>query len=418
MITRNFFNRVAATLAAGGMMLAIFADLAGATTRLNNGDTLNGFIQTNSPVFRYRNQSVRNAPFQSAAGEEYIFNAQQGDTIQISVEVEDGSSLAPILVLTSSQTGNQVAYNDKTTSLKYQVPTTGEYRLLVLAKNNTRGRYTVSLSGIGQGTAAQPPSTQPASTPSTDPRRQLLQREYGLTVLDTCPGSRTSLVVAYFPEYGQTYTYCANPTRLLRSGEYTYDLSSGDLKPGAPSAQGSSSSSQTSSTVATPDARRQLLQQDYGLTVLDNCPASRTSLVVAYFPEYGQTYTYCANPNRFLRAGEYTYDLSMGELKPGAPAAQGSSSSSATAPTSTSDPRRQTLQNDYGLTVLDSCPAATSSLVVVSYPEGSQTYRYCANPNRVFPAGEYTYNISTRKLEPTRKPQQCTVQVGGVCIVR
>lgn len=406
MTSQKIFNKIAASVAIAGMIVSIIADMAGAATRLKNGDTINGFIQTNSATFRYRNQSLRNAPLQMAAGQEYTFNAQRGDTIQISVEVEDGSSLLPTLVLTSSQTGNQVAYNDKTTSLRYQIPTTGEYKLLVLARNNTRGRYTLSISGIS-GETAQNPSTSP-STPATDPRRQLLQRDYGLTVLDSCPPARNSLVVVSFPEANQVYIYCANPTRLLRAGEYTYDPTRDELKPGAPVAQ--------TPPTQTSDPRRKLLQNDYGLTVLDNCPAVRTSLVVAYFPEYGQTFTYCANPNRFIKAGEYTYDLSSGELKPGAPTAQNPSSPTPSTPTA--DARKQRLQSDFGLTVLDNCPASTSSLVVISYPEGGQTYRYCANPNRVFVAGEYTYNATTRNLDPVRKPQDCSVRIGGVCIVR
>lgn len=331
MISRKFFKKVATTVAVTGMILSIVTDIAGAATRLKNGDTVNGFIQTNSSSFRYRNQSLRNSPFQTAAGEDYIFNSKRGDTIQVSVEVEDGSTLLPILVLTSSQTGNQVAYNDKTRSLSYKVTADGEYRLLILGQNNTRGRYTLAISGITGDTTAQTPTNQP--TPSNDPRRQILQNDYGLTLLDKCPATTDKLVVANFPEYGQTYTYCGNPNRFLRAGQYTYDLASGDLKPGAPPATGGNSSSPTA-----------------------------------------------VNPNN--------------------------------------DPRRQLLQNDYGLTVLDNCPSSTTSLVVVSYPEGTQTYRYCATPNRVFTAGEYKYNLTTRKLDPVTKPQQCTVQIGGICIVR
>ncbi len=408
MIGRQFFNKIAATTAAVGMIVAIAADLAGAATALKNG-AVNGFIRTNSPTFRFRDESRGGAPFQTAAGEEYVFNAQRGDVIQASVEVEDGSSLSPILVLTSTQTGAQVAYNNQTSSLRYQVPTAGEYRLLVLGQNNSRGRYTLSISGITQGTASQSLSTQSPSTQANDQKRQLLQNEYGLTVLDSCPTARGSLVVVSFLESNQTYTYCANPNRFVRAGEYTYDTTSGELKPGAPVAQ-------TSSPQST-DPRRQLLQDEYGLRVLDNCPAARNSLVVVAFPEYGQTYTYCANPTRLVRAGQYTYDISSGELKLGTVAVQ--SPSSQTASTQTTDSRKQTLQTEYGLTVLDSCPPARNSLVVVSFPEGGQTYIYCANPNRVFQAGEYTYNATTRNLEAARKPAPpCTITLGGVCIIR
>ncbi|HEY9653335.1 MAG TPA: hypothetical protein V6C95_21930, partial [Coleofasciculaceae cyanobacterium] len=186
MIVRKCFHRVIATVAVTGMALSILANLAEAATKLKNGDTVNGFIRTTSATFRYRNESVVNAPFETAAGEEYNFSAQRGDVIRISVEPEDGSSLSPILVLTSSQTGNQVAYTDKSNSLQYQVPMTGEYRLLILGRNNSRGRYTLSISGITEATA----TTQTSTNQTTDKRRQLLENEYGLRVLDSCPPAR------------------------------------------------------------------------------------------------------------------------------------------------------------------------------------------------------------------------------------
>jgi hypothetical protein len=321
MFTQTVINRIATPFAISGVILSIFTHTATAATMLDNNDSVRGFIQMNSPSFRYRNDLVPNAPLETAAGEEYRFNAQQGDTVRITVKPEEGSTLAPILVLSSSKTGNQVAYNDKTNLLVYQVPITGEYKLLVLGDNNTRGRYTVSISGITPGIIANTPDRQ------------------------------------------------------------------------------------------TTDKRKQLLQNEYGLRVLENCPAATGSLVVVSFPESDQTYTYCANPNRFLQAGQYTYDASTETLKPGRPGTQ-------TASNQTTDPRQEKLEDEYGLNVLDTCPPATSSLVVISYPEGGQTYRYCADPNRVFPAGEYTYNARTQSLEPMKQPEACTVQVGGVCIVR
>jgi len=321
MVIRTVMRRIATPVAISGFILSILSHTATAATKLDNNDSVSGFIQTNSPSFRYRNDLVPNAPLETAAGEEYRFNAQQGDTVRINVKPEDGSSLSPILVLSSSQTGNQVLYNDKTNLLVYQVPISGEYKLLVLGRNNSRGRYTVSISGITPGLIADTPSTQ------------------------------------------------------------------------------------------TPDKRKQLLRDDFGLRVLENCPAATGSLVVVSFPESDQTYTYCANPNRFLEAGQYTYDASTQTLKPGRPETQ-------TAANQTPDPRQEKLAEDYGLNVLDTCPPATSSLVVISYPDGGQTYRYCADPNRVFPAGNYTYNARTQSLEPVKQPEACTVQVGGVCIVR
>ncbi len=75
------------------------------------------------------------------------------------------------------------------------------------------------------------------------------------------------------------------------------------------------------------------------------------------------------------------------------------------------------LENDYGLKVLDTCPDGKSSVVSVSFPESGQNL--CANPNRVYPAGEYIYNASSRDLDPANKKQQrCTVSVSGVCVVK
>ncbi len=62
----------------------------------------------------------------------------------------------------------------------------------------------------------------------------------------------------------------------------------------------------------------------------------------------------------------------------------------------TTDARKQLLQNDFGLRVLDNCPPSVSALTVVNFAEAGQNYRYCANPNRVYPAGEYTYNAATQ----------------------
>lgn len=397
-------QKIAATVAVTGMMVLSTNLGAIAQTALKDGDTVNGFIRANSPAFRFRNELRAGSPIQSAPGDEYTFNATQGDTVNISVTAEDGSNLSPVLVLIASDTGRQVAYDDINGSLRFRIPATGQYRLLVLGQNNSRGRYTLSVSGLS-GTSVAGSST----SPTNDPRRQILQNEYGLRVLDSCPPSTSSLVVVSFSEAGQIYRYCANPNRLFRAGEYTYDAASGDLKPGAPVASGGGT--------VTNDRRRQLLENDYGLRVLDSCPPATGSLVVVSFEESNQTYRYCANPNRLFRAGEYTYDPTSNDLRPGAPVAGGSG-------TTTSDRRQQLLQNEFGLRVLNNCPPSTDSLVVVAYPEAGRTYRYCANPTRDFPAGEYVYNARINDLENVGSavsgtPQErCRIEVGGICIVR
>lgn len=221
MISHQFLNRIAALVAVTSMGLIGFADIARAVATLRNGD-VDGFIRASSPTLQFKNESRRGTPIQQAAGDEYSFSAQQGDKLNFVVEVEEGNNLSPVLVLISSQTGQQVAYDDSSNSLQYQVPTSGEYRLLVLGQNNTRGRYTLSVSGLSEGA----PVSQ-----ADQKRRQMLRDEFGLRALDNCPESKNSLVVVSFPESGQTHTYCANPNRAIRAGEYTYNTSTGDLDP-------------------------------------------------------------------------------------------------------------------------------------------------------------------------------------------
>lgn len=394
---RKIFQKITASIALSGIILSLLADIASAGM-LKNGN-INGLIRNNSPTFRFRNQSRMGSPLQTAAGEEYIFQAKQGDTLNITVDVQ-GGNLTPVLVLISSETGRQVAYNDIDNALNYQVTDAGEYRLLVLGQNSSRGRYTLTVSGLSEENIAQNNNSTP-STNTTDAKRQLLQNDYGLTVLDSCPPNTNSLAVINFVEYGQNYRYCARPNRVYPAGEYTFDVSSNQLKPGAPVAAG------MSNTAGNTDPRKQILQNDFGLRVLNSCPPSVSSLTVVNFPETGQNYRYCANANRVYPAGEYTYDAATQQLKPGGNFAGNSAS----------DPRRVMLENEYGLKVLDSCPAVKSGVVSVLFPEVGQTF--CANPNRVYPAGEYTYNANTRNLDSgSKKQERCTVSVGGVCVVR
>lgn len=301
MVGCQFFKKIAATVAFSGMLLS-FTPALMAAQMLSNGD-VQGVIRSNSPTYRFKNESRQGAPFQNASGDEYIFNAQAGDTIQASVQINGNSNLAPILVLVSSRTGRQVAYDDTSNSIQYQVPASGEYRLLVLGQNYSRGRYTLSVSGISDSGVSQNPSNQTPYSQGSDQRRQFLRNEYGLRVLNNCPSDTSSLVIVTFNEYGQSYSYCAYPNRAIRAGKYTYNPSTNDLQPGGTVGQNPSTPSTST------DSWRQTLQNDFGLTALDSCPPSRGNLVVANFTDNsGQTYTYCAYPNRFFSAGEYNYN--------------------------------------------------------------------------------------------------------------
>jgi hypothetical protein len=368
MINNKFFNRLATTVAIAGMMFTGIADLAAAATKLNNGEA-SGFIRTNSPSFRYRNQSQPGTPVQRALGEEYTFTAQQGDPLDIAVEVEEGSNLQPVLVLISSQTGRQVAYNNTTNSLQYTVPTAGEYRLLVLGQNNTRGRYNLFVSGLGEGA-----QVSQADRIMTD---VLQLRTVGCGV----PNVATITI--------GNEQRC---TRDIASGQYVYQESTRSLK--------------------AVNATREILARELQLTILDQCPTAVGRPVVRISvtePQVATTSTYCANPTRFIQAGNYTYNIQTDEFQPVGTAQNPSSS-----PTSqTTDQRKQFLLNEYGLRLLNSCPQVRTNVVEVTFPEGT----YCATPNRLITAGKYTYNAATGEIDPAEKPQQCTFRVAGICVV-
>jgi YD repeat-containing protein len=284
MIGRKICTQIAASAAISGMIFMGFADTAGAAGTISNGN-IDGIIRAGSPSYRYRNPSGTGSSFQRVLGEEYTFNAQQGDSIQISAQSGNNSNLSPVLVLISSQTGRQVAYSDTGSSLQYQVPSTGEYRLLVLSRNNSTGSYTLSVSGLNGETG-----TQSQTNPDQVMSNVLKLKEIGCGVPNVAQiniGSEQRC------------------TRDIEAGQYTYDPASRSIR------QSDSASGQTSTT----DDNRRLLQSQYGLNVLGSCPADRSSVVAVSFPNSGQTC--CATPNRVFSAGQYTYNTATGNLDSG-----------------------------------------------------------------------------------------------------
>ncbi|MGA7935909.1 MAG: hypothetical protein WCA35_20320 [Kovacikia sp.] len=379
MMTRKGFSRVAATIAASLMVLGTIADFSGAQTALKEGDNVGGYIQNASPNFSFRNQSVKGAPAQTARGTLYTFVAKRGDNIEISVDPEDGSALQPILVLLSP-TGKQVGYDATLNLLRYQVPTAGTYKLLVLGRNNTRGRYTLSIAGLS------------SATPTT----QVSQADQVMTDV-----LRLRSIGCGVPNVARIKIGAEERcTRDIESGQYTYD--------------------EATRRITLVDSRRDLLAQRLQVNVLERCPSPATSVaqITLTDPQDGRDYLYCATPTRFVKAGIYRYNVNTDELVPTTTTQTPTQPTTPTTPQQ-SDSRRQILRQEYGLRVLDNCPAARNSLVVVSFPEGDQSYVYCANPNRLIAAGEYTYNAATGNLDPAKKPApDCTVSIGGICLVK
>lgn len=387
MVKRQVVNQVTAAITVTLMTLGAIANLASAIA-LKDGDKVNGLIRSNSPSFQFRNWSKAGSPAQNARGEEYTFTAQRGDSLEISVDAEDGSNLKPILVLLSPA-GKQVAYDETRSLLQYRVPTAGIYKLLVLGASNTLGRYNLAIDGLS--IAATPGTGVSTASPQAAQADQVMQDVLKLRVIG-CGVPNVARIKIGSDE---------RCTRDIEVGQYVYD--------------------DATKRITLVDTRRDLLAQRLQLTLLDRCPATPLSVaqITMTDPQDNKDYTYCANPTRFVKAGTYRYNVNTDELQPATVAQTPTTPVITPQPgAQTPDARRQLLQTDYGLTVLDNCPANQSNLVQVSFPEGNQTYAYCANPNRLVKAGKYVYNAQTASLDPDRKPANCTVAIGGLCILK
>ena len=216
MISRRLIGTAAAGLMACGIAISsAVSEATAATLALKDGEPKEWVIwPTYSSNFRLGGKQF--------IGDEYRFDAKPGDKLDISVKVKSGN-LSPILVLIPPQSSQPVASDSIVGKLTYQVPAggpTGQYRLLVMAQGDTKGIYTTSLSRTSQPVAAQP----------TDSRKALLENEFQLNVMDGCPASTSGLVVATFKENNQNYTYCAQPTRFVQAGNYTYNPTTKNLE--------------------------------------------------------------------------------------------------------------------------------------------------------------------------------------------
>lgn len=369
------------------LLLGAIAPLTAAPIVLKEGETTSGFIRNTSPVLRFRNQAKTGAPLESAVGQDYTFNAQRGDSLEISVDVEDGSTLKPILVLINPQ-GRQVSFDSTLGLLKYRVPTAGKYTLMVLAQGKTRGRYTVNLVGL----------TAPTQVAEAD---QVMTNVLKLRIIG-CGVPNVAVIKIGDAE---------RCTRDIEPGQYLYNA--------------------TTKRITLVDTRRELLAQRLQLTLLDQCPTPATSVVqiLVQDPNDKKDYTYCATPNRYVSSGLYRYDIATDKLSPATVATTPATPTPATPTPATptpatppvtkeADPRRELLQKEYGLSVMESCPAARTRLVVVNFLEEGQVYTYCAQPNRLVTAGEYVYNRQSDRLEVARKTPDCTISIGGICVLK
>ncbi|HLO50665.1 MAG TPA: hypothetical protein VK211_19780 [Kamptonema sp.] len=232
MKTGEFFSSIAATVLIAGMALTGISSSAMAADVQNN-ESVDGVIRSNSPTYRFRNMWSPNTPTEQLRGQEYTFSAESGDEIQINLDI-DRNGFSPVLVLFHTETNKQVAYS-QSNSFSYRIPRSGEYKLLVLAKDTSRsGRYTLEISGISDDRDRSSRDrdrdrdrNRDREYNNSDDREQFLKDEFGLRPLD-CRSRRTMVRVTF--QDGDESTQCAEPTRAIPAGDYYYNSRTRDLE--------------------------------------------------------------------------------------------------------------------------------------------------------------------------------------------
>jgi hypothetical protein len=162
-------------------------------------------------------------------GQEYTFSAREGDNIEVFLDTDTRSGFAPVMVLFYGN-NKQVAFTQER-SFNYQIPRSGDYKLLVLAKDAARGgSYTLEVAGIDGGNRRARNSRDDWNTRrdnSLYDRAQLLQDDFGLRPVDC--RERRSMVRVRFDDGNRDSTYCAVPTRNFPAGDYYYNSRTRDL---------------------------------------------------------------------------------------------------------------------------------------------------------------------------------------------
>lgn len=221
---RKFFSSIAASVLIAGMALTGISSSAGAE-EVRNNDPVEGVIRSNSPTYRFRNMWSPGTPVEQLRGQEYTFSAEAGEEIEVNLDMDRGG-FSPVLVLFHADSNKQLAYSQEN-SFTYRIPRSGEYKLLVLAKDASRNsRYTLEVSGI-DGDRDTRNSRNNRGDDSSDDREQFLEDEFGLRPLD-CRLRRTMVRVT-FSEDGDESTHCAQPTRAIPAGDYNYNARTKDL---------------------------------------------------------------------------------------------------------------------------------------------------------------------------------------------
>jgi hypothetical protein len=131
MKAHNLLNSIAAAVLVTGLALTGISSSA-VGEQIGNNDRIDGVIRRTSPIYRFRNMWVPGSPTEELRGQEYTFSAREGDNIEVFLDTDTRSGFAPVMVLFYGN-NKQVAFTQDR-SFNYQIPRTGDYKLLVLAK--------------------------------------------------------------------------------------------------------------------------------------------------------------------------------------------------------------------------------------------------------------------------------------------
>ncbi|MCC3495088.1 MAG: hypothetical protein JGK38_00215 [Microcoleus sp. PH2017_15_JOR_U_A] len=230
MKTHNLLNSIAAAVLVTGLALTAIPSSAVAES-IQNNDRIDGVIRRTSPIYRFRNMWTPGTPTEELRGQEYTFTAREGDNIQVFLDTDRSRGFTPVMVLFYGN-NKQVAFTQDR-SFNYVIPRSGDYKLLVLAKDAARGgSYTVEVAGIDGGDRRasnnrwDDRSDRGRNSSSYDGER-ILRDDFGLNPID-CRLRRT-MVRVRFDDTGRDGTYCAVPTRAVPAGDYYYNSRTRDL---------------------------------------------------------------------------------------------------------------------------------------------------------------------------------------------
>ena len=228
MKAHNVLNSIAAAVLVAGLALTGIPSSAFAE-QIGNGDRIDGVIRRTSPIYRFRNMWTPGSPTEELRGQEYTFSAREGDNIEVFLDTGRSRGFTPVMVLFYGN-NKQVAFTQDS-SFNYVIPRSGDYKLLVLAKDAARGgSYTVEVAGIDGGdrraSNRRDDRNDRGSNSSYDGER-ILRDDFGLRPVDCA--DRRSIVRVRFDDTGRDGTYCAVPTRAVPAGDYYYNSRTRDL---------------------------------------------------------------------------------------------------------------------------------------------------------------------------------------------